>query len=302
MTRGRVWRLVAATVVVVTVGLVIRNQVEVYRRGVARSEEMRARQPPADLPPHVSANRRAFFDALQPVTIRNCTLERFGGPGDGAYLMCGNLLDDVQSGYSYGIGGHDAWGCEVSTRTQATVHQYDCFNGDRPRCWRGDTTFHDECVGGKTETVDGRRFDTVLNQVEANGDATKRLAMKIDIEGAEWDTILAMGDETLSSIDQLAMELHWSEDSVLGWADDPRYMAAVERVRRFFEVAHIHFNNMSCVGNLAPFPASSFEVLFVSKRLAMVDATSRPVLPNAKDSTTRWWVPDCQLASASPSP
>ena len=32
--------------------------------------------------------------------------------------------------------------------------------------------------------------------------------MKIDVEGAEWDSLMATPDAVLDSIDQLAMELH----------------------------------------------------------------------------------------------
>jgi hypothetical protein len=277
--------------------LVIRNQVEVYLRGVERSAEMRQRQPPPTLPADVITARREMFNALRPVTISNCALERIGERNDGAYLMCGNLLDRVQSGYSYGIGGHDAWGCEISNRTGAAVHQYDCFDPYRPWCWRGDTVFHDECVGGTTETIEGRPFDTVPNQVAENGDAGKRIVLKMDVEGAEWDSILAMPDDMLARVDQISVEFHWREDQALGWVHDPRYLAAVRHLKRFFEVAHIHFNNMTCVGNLAPFPAHAFEVLFVSKELAVVDPALRPTLPHPEDTPTRWWLTDCQLQS-----
>ena len=43
--------------------------------------------------------RQALFDLLQPVALSNCRLERFGEAHDGGYLMCGNLLEDVESGY-----------------------------------------------------------------------------------------------------------------------------------------------------------------------------------------------------------
>ena len=45
----------------------------------------------------------------------------------------------------------------------------------------------------------------------------------------------------------------------------------MERLKRFFHVAHIHFNNASCLDGLAPFPSWAYEVLFVSKRLGVVD-------------------------------
>ena len=64
----------------------------------------------------VVQQRRALFDMLQPVALTNCELERFGEAHDGGYLMCGNLLGGVQSGYSYGISGYDKWGCDISTK------------------------------------------------------------------------------------------------------------------------------------------------------------------------------------------
>lgn len=284
-------------VIILPLGWYANTKANNYFMGVARFEEMQQRQPPTTLPDDVVAARRALFDAIRPVTLRNCALERFGGRNDGSYLMCGNLLDRVESGYSYGIGGTDRWGCEVSRRAEVPMHQYDCFNANRPSCWLGDTTFHDECVGAKAETMDGRVFDSIANQLAKNGDTGKHLVMKIDVEGAEWDTILAMSDETLSRIDQLAVEFHWDPDPTLGWANDPRYLAAINHLKRFFEIAHLHTNNITCVGDLAPFPGFAFEILFVNKSLAVVDSAIPPVLPRPEDTRNRWWVPDCQVSS-----
>ena len=46
--------------------------------------------------------------------------------------------------------------------------------------------------------------------------------------------------------------------------------AVVQRLKRFFHVAHIHFNNHAARG-ADPFPTWAYEVLFVSKRLGVVD-------------------------------
>src|SRR5688572_20190892 len=70
--------------------------------------------------------RKAIFDLVQPVALANCDLKRFGEANDGGYLMCANLLEGVESGYSYGISGYDQWGCDVSTKLSVPVHQYDC--------------------------------------------------------------------------------------------------------------------------------------------------------------------------------
>jgi hypothetical protein len=230
--------------------------------------------------------RQALFDLLQPVALGNCRLERFGEPHDGGYLMCGNLLEEVQAGYSYGIAGYDQWGCDISTRRDVTVHQYDCFDTRQPACPGGRMTFHAECVGNASRTEDGRPFDTIENQFSKNGDRAKRIALKIDVEGAEWDSLLTAPDDVLQQIDQMAIEFHWVEDE--------KSLALVRRLKQFFEVAHIHFNNASCISGMEPFPAWAYEVLFVSKRLAVVDPADKAGGAHPLDAPNIALISDCQ--------
>jgi hypothetical protein len=281
VTRRR-FRFVTAGVIVTVAILsaVARNQVRVYRGRQARATPMQQRQ--------------ALFETLQPVALGNCQLERFGEPHDGGYLMCGNLLGGVQSGYSYGIAGYDKWGCDISTKFNLTVHQYDCFNTTQPACPAGRTTFHAECVGDTTATVEGRVFDTMRNQFAKNGDSSKRIVLKIDVEGAEWNSFLSVPDETLERIDQMAVEFHWAEDRVFRWAQDDKYLRVVQRLKQFFEIGHIHFNNASCVEGLEPFPTWAFEVLFVSKRLAIVDPSRKAGGLHPLDAPNNPSFADCQ--------
>jgi hypothetical protein len=294
VTGRRIWLAASAALLIVAVAAVARNQVKVRRGRVARALAMQQRHPVIPLPADVVSRRQVMFDMLQPVGLSNCQLERFGERNDGGYLMCANLLEAVQSGYSYGINGYDKWGCDISTRTKAPLHQYDCFNTDVPSCRSGNTVFHAECVGDAAATIDGRPFDTVKNQMANNGDAGKRIVMKIDVEGAEWPAFLTMPEETLALIDQLSVEFHWEEDAKLGWLDDPRYVQAVERLKRFFEVGYIHYNNASCIGDLKPFPSWAFEVLFVSKRIAVVDPARSPARAHPQEARNNASLPDCQ--------
>jgi hypothetical protein len=243
--------------------------------------------------PHLKIERRAeqlrrfVFNELQPVKLTNCELQRFGEAHDGGYLLCGNLLQDVRSGYSYGISGYDGWGCEISRRLKITVHQYDCFDLTRPVCEGGATTFHGECVAGSPSTDKDRRvFDTPEHQFAKNGDAGKRLVMKIDVEGAEWDTFLATPDRVLDQIDQLAVEFHGSGEE--------RFAEVVGRLKGLFYVANLHFNNYSCVDDAAPFPSWAYEVLFVSKRIGKLDASGVPATPSPLNAPNNPKVPDCQ--------
>src|SRR6476620_4480449 len=68
--------------------------------------------------------RETILSELQPVALKNCTLQRFGSANDGGYLMCENLIEPIDAAYSYGVGSNDAWGCEVSRRYRVPVHEF----------------------------------------------------------------------------------------------------------------------------------------------------------------------------------
>ena len=275
MTGSR--RLWVATVLVVIVAVL--SGIAISRRTPPRASAPRS---PAEM------IRDELFAEIQPVRITNCELQRFGEPHDGGYPLCANLLGNVKTGYSYGISGYDKWGCDVSRRLRIRVHQYDCFNLQEPSCPDGETMFHGECIGTARVTQDGRPFDTLANQFARNGDAAKPLVMKIDVEGAEWDAFLLAPDSALSQIDQLDVEFHDVSQS--------KYVEAIRRLKQFFYVAHVHYNNFSCDASLAPFPSWAFEVLLVNKRIAMSDGSpARPA--SGVDAPNNASAADCQVAS-----
>src|SRR6476646_6380967 len=164
--------------------------------------------------------RETILAELQPVALKNCTLKRFGSANDGGYLMCENLIEPLDAAYSYGVGTNDDWGCELSRRYHVPVHQYDCFDPARPTCNGGTFVFHNECVGDQPGYRESRFFDTLENQIKRNGDTGRRLIIKMDIEGGEWDSLLATPDEVLASISQIAMEMHG--------CDDPKIVEALQ--------------------------------------------------------------------------
>lgn len=237
----------------------------------------------------VAFMRQQLWAALQPVTLANCDLQRFGEAHDGGYLVCANLLPGVAAGYSYGISGYDGWGCQVATTLRVPVHQFDCFDTRQPACAAG-TVFHAECVGTEPVEIEGRRFDSMARQMAANGHTGARVVMKMDVEGAEWNAFLTASDATLDQIDQLIIELHGNGEA--------RFLQAVHRLKAHFEVANLHMNNYACTGGQAPFGAWAYEVLFVNKRIATVSPTPRATPFHRLDAANAPEQPDCQVAAA----
>jgi hypothetical protein len=239
--------------------------------------------------------REAILAELQPVALKNCTLKRFGSANDGGYLMCENLIEPLDAAYSYGVGPNDDWACELSRQYHVPVHQYDCFDPARPSCNGGTFVFHDECVSDHSGYSESRFFDTLENQIRKTGDTGRRLIIKMDIEGAEWDSLLAAPDELLASIPQIAMEMH-------GF-DDPKIVEVLRKLKQNFYPVNLHFNNWSCTPKAAPLPAWAYQVLWVNKRIGVLDPEA-PFPPsmsplNAPDSPT--W-PDCQLRAPGSKP
>ncbi len=239
--------------------------------------------------------REALWAAFAPVQITNCELQRFGNANDGGYLMCGNLLSAATASYSYGINGEDAWGCVVAESLEVPLHQYDCFDTTVPLC-QGKTApmFHAECIGPERETIDGRPFDTLANQVEKNGDAGKRVIVKMDVEGSEWKSLAGASDDVLNAIDQLAIEFHGPEDAAS--------LATAARLSQFFYVAHMHQNNYACLSGFEPFPGPVFELLLVNKRIGVANPAVITRGPISLDSPNSPNSPDCQASPGGSEP
>jgi hypothetical protein len=278
MRRMRLWAIVVIALGVAGLAAWRVMQVRARPKPIVVSSEEAA---------EVERIRKELFAEIQPIALANCDLERFGETNDGGYLLCGNLLESVQAGYSYGISGYDGWGCQVSRDVNVKVHQYDCFDPTEPVCSTGATMFHGECVAGKPSVDEsGRRFDTPEHQIEKNGDADRHLVVKMDVEGAEWQTFLETPDHVFEQIDQLVVEFHD--------VNRQSYIEAVKKLKGFFYIANLHFNNYSCTTLYRPFPSWAFEVLFVSKKLGVPDRSGRPAAASPLDTPNNPKIPDCQ--------
>ena len=155
-------------------------------------------------------------------------------------------------------------------------------------CPGGATTFHAECVAGKRSTDEsGRIFETLEKQIATAGDARHHLVVKMDVEGAEWETFLQAPDTVFEQIDQLAVEFHG--------ANRQRFVDVIGKLKRFFYVANLHFNNYSCTSGMEPFPSWAYEVLLVSKRLGIPDPSGKRPDMSSVNAPNNPKFADCQF-------
>jgi hypothetical protein len=91
------------------------------------------------------------------------------------------------------------------------------------------------------------------------------------------------------------VEFHWMRDERGRWLHEEKYGNVIERLKTFFYIAHIHFNNAGCTTGLEPFPSYAYEVLFVSRRLADADSPGRvPGVLHPLDARNDPALRDCQ--------
>ena len=189
-----------------------------------------------------------------------------GRAQDGGYLTCDDVLvrrEPVRAGFSFGVKGRDSWGIAIASRLRIPVFEFDCFHTRAPVAPPGvQLTFVPQCVGLRHEQRQHRTFNTVGAFVRKYAPAMhsakqSRVAVKMDIEGGEFDAFLTMDDATLRSIRHLNFELHgvsgasgtvcrtvggkrdcWKPTH--GVHDTVRFLTALDR---FFVLVGVHGNN-----------------------------------------------------------
>lgn len=177
-----------------------------------------------------------LIDYLKPVQISK-PLERFGPRGDGGYLVP-NDFDGVTACFSPGVS--DVAGFELDLANKGIP----CFLIDASvNCApvQHEKIFFEPLFLGPTS--DGFKFVSLEDWVHEKAPGTSDLVLQIDIEGAEYEALLATPEPLLKRFRLIVMELH-----DLDFLMTDRYSAIgfeifLKHIRTVFDVIHIHPNN-----------------------------------------------------------
>jgi hypothetical protein len=97
-----------------------------------------------------------------------------------------------------------------------------------------------------------------------------------------------MPDSMFDSISQMPMELHGT--------DEPKILETIRRLKRKFHLVNVHFNNWACTPETAPLPAAAYQVLWVNKKIGVIDPDGPSPAPmSALNAVDGPGLPDCQL-------
>jgi len=181
--------------------------------------------------PQMIASYRAL---LQPCSVRGQKLVRIGRASDGGYVM----LDDFRPGsaaYSFGIGTDVSWDQDMAGRGY-DVYMYDHTIERLPEDRPGFHFFRKGIAG----TEQPPHLDTLAHYIQQNHqEGQQHMILKMDVEGAEWDALLACPEELLQAFDQIVLELH----GMCSNASAQKRLRVLEKLDRTHAPVHAHANN-----------------------------------------------------------
>jgi hypothetical protein len=170
---------------------------------------------------------------------------RIGPNTDGGYILA-DCISPAQTVLSYGIGTEYRCDIELAERGH-DVYMFDhTIEAIQPG--NKQLNFFREGVAGGTD-ISQNLFSIKdhLHRHQIRGD---QLILKMDVEGAEFDALEAVPDDTLDRFEQIVFEVH-----SLNNLDDPdfrnRFRRIFRRLNSTFTLFHVHANNYDGPNGLA---------------------------------------------------
>lgn len=173
-------------------------------------------------------------------------LIRIGRNSDGGYVVPKDL-SDITACYSPGVSDSAHFEEDLLERFNIPSHLAD-FSVDGPPHNFTPKTFLKKYLGSRSDS----RFITLADWMNSTEDKTLKLdfILQMDIEGAEYETILSTPMESLEKFRILVLEIHGFEN----WAD-PKYFSIVssffEKLLQKFTIVHAHANNYCGISKIS---------------------------------------------------
>jgi len=211
---------------------------------------------------------------------------RIGSNEDGGYVLLNRGLQDVEVLYSYGIGLNSDFELMFCEKYNAIARLYD-HTVDAMPLKKDFLYFKKQGVGPeKSGSV-----NTIENHINENGDGNKKLILKIDVEGAEWDSLLCTPNAILESFEQIAIEIHNLHSFCpdyhginLSKSKLDQKTRVIKKINNLFYLYHVHANNYQPLFyvNRSKLP-NAMELTFVNKKYFKSAEHSKTIFPTKFD-------------------
>lgn len=205
---------------------------------------------------------RAAVSLLVPV---GCGVEliRVGGSGDGAYLLP-DLLEGIDACFSPGVSNQTSFETELAETFGIPSHLCDAsVDPSQLQLMKELHTFQPLWLGAFT----GGNTITLDSWVAASAHATaSSLLLQMDIEGSEYNALLACSDSLLSRFRIAVIEFHMLEALASSRFLQMKFLPVLRKLLMHFDLVHAHANNCCGSEELAGFDVPRvIELTFLRK-------------------------------------
>jgi hypothetical protein len=228
---------------------------------------------------------------LTPYDTRSMNKVRIGAEHDGGYVMFDDF-DNISDVYSFGIGNEISFDHHLA-RIGKKVHMFDHTITDLPFT-HPNFVFVQNGLSGENDAAN--HLFTLPYQIESLGHLdNNKLALKMDIEGAEFDAIPSVPSSTLRQFRQFVLELHG-----LSRLSEPAYrrmfIDVLVRINSAFTLCHVHANNFGTLAYVDGYlVAETLELTYVRSDLVLAEP-STTIFPTSLDYPNAYWAPDIPLS------
>ncbi len=175
-------------------------------------------------------------------------LIRIGGVGDGGYLLP-NDLSGISELFSPGSNQLADFEKDIANRWQIKSYICDLIE-EKPSDLGPFQDFTSSWVGPYT---DGEKFISLGDWVKEKSQSEGDLLLQMDIEGAEFQTLIAAPIEILTRFRIIVLEIHFLEALKNRWAFNIVYSPFFNKILSYFDVIHVHPNNCCGLWNYGNF-------------------------------------------------
>lgn len=205
----------------------------------------------APIPPKGSQERATQLrHMLAPWEVPGLALQHYGRVYDGGYVVA--CLDTVtphvyDALLGYGVNDDVSFEAEfaLSVKRDLPVHLFDHTITRCPQppakhtAARSMLHWHKQGIAA-TRSASGD-LDTLPAQISMLGlQGASNIMLKMDVEGAEWDSLSATPDAVLRQVAQIVIEFHDTWNKPL---QDDQAFSLLRRLTQMFIVVHAHGNN-----------------------------------------------------------
>ena len=172
---------------------------------------------------------------------------RLGDLGDGGYVVINKMFESADALMSYGIADNTSFEDNFIIRTNKPVYAFDC-SVSPDQVLNKKINFYSECIS--SDMYIGNYFkdksSNVKHRISSYNDQIKRLNLdskhiflKMDIEGAEYESLSFISEHHMKNMTGIVLELHGLENE----KDRKRALQLLAKLNTYFYLIHIHGNN-----------------------------------------------------------